>query len=154
MPFKKKRYTRSGKKKQSFKKRTIGGQKFIIKYARNVNKNIKTEEETKIKPIIELLPLPLSTLLMYDPNATVPSYIHYLVINIPNGILEKGDTVFTYNGPTPPPNTGTHYYIFKQYEQSVPIQINISNRSNFNETQFEINNTLNLKASNYFKVLS
>lgn len=150
MRFQKKRYTRSGKKIKTRK----GGQKLIVKYNTNVNQNIKTEEETQVQPKIELFKIPLSTLLVYDPNAILPSYIHYLVVNIPYGDIEKGQVIFSYKGPTPPPNTGTHKYIFNQYQQSQKIQVLINDRSKFNVKQFETMYNLNLKGTNYFVVVS
>lgn len=152
MAIQKKRYTRSGKRKTNKKQK--GGQLLKIQYNTNVNKNIKTKQETQKEPIIQLFPFELSTLLVYDPNAIVPSYIHYLVINIPNGDITKGHVVLPYVGPSPPSGSGTHQYIFNQYQQSQPMQVSIHERSRFNVKQFETMYNLNLKGSNYFSVVS
>ena len=80
---------------------------------------------------------------MYDPDAVVPMWLHYLVINIPNGDIKKGDVVIPYQGPSPPPNTGIHRYIFEQLEQSGSLSLNIKNRGGFDiDTFIEKNNLM------------
>ena len=96
-----------------------------------VNNSITTVKNTIVVPKITLSALKLSTLIMYDPNAIKPSYIHYLITNIPNGDISKGDTIFSYAGPSPPPNTGDHHYIFTQFEQMKPYSTSIQDRSSF-----------------------
>ena len=107
-----------------------------------VDNNIMTARNTSKQPTISLLPLKLSTLVMYDPDSsTPPSWLHYLVINIPNGDLSKGDVIIPYEGPSPPPGTGPHHYIFEQLAQTSPINTSIQDRSSFDINQFkQINN--------------
>jgi phosphatidylethanolamine-binding protein (PEBP) family uncharacterized protein len=133
-----------------------GGQYNIsIKYNTNIqNNSYKTRESTSFTPSIKLLNLPLSTLIMYDPDAIQPQYIHYLVTNISNGDISTGTTIFDYMGPAPPPNSGTHRYIFEQLAQENPIQVNMNERAKFDISQFKRKFNLNMRASKKFKVRS
>lgn len=61
------------------------------------------------------------SLIMYDPDAIKPSYVHW--ITGPHG------DVLPYQGPTPPPGTGVHRYIFalKKLQPQVPVKRNSQN---------------------------
>ena len=118
----------------------FGGNKLNIIYPSfTVNNTYSTKENTSMKPKIVLNPIKLSTFIMYDPDAIEPSWIHYLVINIPNGDISKGDEILSYKGPTPP--SGTHRYIFEQLEQSNPFTVSLR-RSGFNISKFRTNYNL------------
>lgn len=138
------------------RKHKKGGQYNIsIKYNTNIqNNSYKTKESTSFKPTIKLLNIPLSTFIMYDPDAIQPQYIHYLVTNISNGNISSGATVFDYMGPAPPVGSGTHRYIFEQLQQQTPIQVNINERAKFDISQFKQIYNLNTRASKKFKVRS
>jgi len=66
----------------------------------------------------------LYTLIKTDPDA--PSrkdpkfreWHHWLVVNIPGGSVEKGDTLSEYVGAGPPQDTGLHRYVYLIYKQS------------------------------------
>ena len=65
------------------------------------------------------------TLIMYDSKAVSPSgnHNHWLVINIPGnslitGDLNKGTTLLSYKGPSPPSGSGEHIYTFELYKQN------------------------------------
>lgn len=103
-------------------------------------------------PNIKLHPLRYSTLIMYDPDAVYPPYLHFLVINIQNGNIQSGDVIVSYNGPTPPPGTGTHRYIFEQYEQKSPFVFPTPERPKFNLDLFKKQHNLALKATKMFRV--
>lgn len=60
-------------------------------------------------------------LIMHDPDAIKGSYIHWIVSDIQNNDITKGITQLKYVGPSPPPNTGKHRYIFELYEQKSNI---------------------------------
>lgn len=127
-------------KKTRKTRKTKGGAKMIIQYPSfTVNNSQSTIEDTSMKPNILLAPLNLSTFIMYDPDAVQPQWVHYLVINIPNGDISKGDEVLSYNGPTPP--SGIHRYIFEQLEQTSPYQISIE-RAGFDIDTFRKQNAL------------
>lgn len=133
------------------------------------NNQTVQESQASSVPNIKLYPFRYSTLVMYDPDsvatranrtsfaskdpdATVPSYLHYLVINIKNGDIVSGDVIVPYVGPTPPPGSGTHRYIFEQLEQTSPFNIAGPERSKFDISNFKKMNNLALKASKMFRV--
>jgi hypothetical protein len=78
-----------------------------------------TVSSTQNKPIIILNvnPNKFYTLIMYDPNAINGTYIHWIEANITGNEIKTGYTILPYKGPSPPPNTGIHHYIFELYEQ-------------------------------------
>ena len=144
-------------KKRRTRKRRIrkGGGGLSISYGSyNVNDSITSIDATSKAPTITLLPLPLSTLIMYDPDAVLPTWLHWLVINIPNGDIKKGDIVLSYDGPAPPPNTGTHRYIFNQLEQTEPISITTQKRSKYNMDDFFKQYNLTSRAVKTFRIVS
>lgn len=82
----------------------------------------------------------LYTFLMSDPDATEPSYLHWLITNIPGEVpsLSEGETVVSYGKPSPP--SGIHRYIFTLYEQpSGSIMVTAPReRSNFQVANLEM----------------
>jgi phosphatidylethanolamine-binding protein (PEBP) family uncharacterized protein len=125
-------------KKQKTKKKG-GSNIFNVK---NVNK--------KNNPMITLLKKPLSLLIMYDPDAPDGTYLHYLLTNIPNGIITNGNTIIEYMPPSPP--SGTHRYIFEQYIQISNIDIVVNQRDNFDLKKFIENNNLKKIGQKIFRV--
>lgn len=63
------------------------------------------------------------TLMMVDPDALSRRFYifrevrHWLVMNIPESSVEKGDEVVEYRGSGPLITTGLHRYIFLVYKQ-------------------------------------
>jgi len=100
----------------------------------------------------------LVTLLMTDPDA--PSrenpvraeWMHWAVANIEAGDVSSGDTVVEYNGPSPPPGTGKHRYIFTAYAQTQGrIKVTApSGRNNFDSKAFASTHHLTALASTQF----
>lgn len=77
-----------------------------------------TKAQTQLEPIVYLQQADMKkryTLVMYDPDAPSPSFLHWLLVNIPGGLVTDADVVASYYPPSPP--SGTHRYIFKVYEQ-------------------------------------
>lgn len=81
------------------------------------------KDETSSSPVInfnDIIP-GYYTLVMSDPDAVNGEYLHLLMTNInvnPGGdLLYTGDIVVPYQGPNPPPGTGTHHYIFRMLRQ-------------------------------------
>ena len=87
--------------------------------------------ETKLKPSILITnPTDCYTLVMIDPDAGKQKpndprpgdsdryFLHWLVVNISGGDLASGRTVVSYKGPSPPPKTGKHEYMFLLYKQA------------------------------------
>ena len=54
---------------------------------------------------------------MYDSDAVVGDYVHWLVTNISENNVKNGINVISYKGPVPPSKTGKHRYIFELYHQ-------------------------------------
>ena len=76
----------------------------------------QTQTEPKIKLNVE--PNYFYTLIIHDPDAIGGTYIHWAIINITNNDVKTGNIIMPYKGPSPPPGTGKHRYIFSLYEQS------------------------------------
>ena len=76
-------------------------------------------EESSIEPIINLNYGPKSfyTLLMFDPDAVGGNKIHWLIVNITNNDIFRGDTIVKYKGPNPPKDSGKHHYVFSFFKQ-------------------------------------
>ena len=100
------------------------------------NNPIKNNEflqviETQNKPQIKL---DLDTenkylLIMYDPDAVLGTYIHWILSNIINNDASNGVNLIEYKGPAPPPKSGRHRYIFELYNQKKEnISINETER--------------------------
>ena len=118
------------------------------------NKKIKnndfiTPSNSQIKPKVKynFNMNKLYTLIMYDPDAINGTFIHWLVVNIKDDI-NNGKIILSYKGPSPPPKTGQHRYIFELYEQDKTI--NIESNLVDSERSISISNIKNkLNISNY-----
>jgi phosphatidylethanolamine-binding protein (PEBP) family uncharacterized protein len=93
---------------------------------------------------------------MTDPDAPTPSWLHWLVINIPGSIAEtvNGTTIAKYTPPSPP--SGRHRYIFTLYEQLASIMVKQleegESRGGFDTKEFESQNSLRKVKTVYFTV--
>ena len=119
----------------------------ILYGKRLVTKQFLSPKETSVEPSVSF---PADTnklyiLVMYDPDAVVGNYIHWLVTNIPGSNINGGKNIFEYNGPAPPKNSGTHHYIFKIYEQLTNNTINNNTINNNTINNNIINRTISLK---------
>ena len=136
------------------KTRKGGGLMRVVYPSFNVNNTTTNRNSTSHVPTVSLQNLNLSTFLMYDPDAVVPEWLHYLVINIPNGDISKGEVIISYEGPSPPPNTGIHRYIFEQLEQLEPLSLTIDKRGGFNRNTFVKTNNLMVRSKKSMRVPS
>ena len=94
------------------------------------------------------------TLIIWDPDAVEPSYIHALVIDIlsPKEIM-KGKFILPYTPPAPPPGTGVHRYYTGIFEQTKPISsLKPMKRSRFNLREFVKRHGLRLIHSSMYTV--
>lgn len=129
------------KKNKTKKNRQKGGGLFEVTYGSNkINGQLMKKEECIEPPIVKIANNgnngSLFTLVMKDPDAPGGNYLHWLVCNIENGILDKG--VVEYNGPNPPSShSHTHHYIFELYKQSAIIDC--SEYKDRNRSSFDIN---------------
>ena len=94
------------------------------------NNEFLKPSETQVQPQIKY-PFEnnkLYTLLMHDPDSIHGNRFHWIVINIVNDI-KNGDDLLSYTGPSPPPKTGMHHYIFELYEQDGSIDMKLEERN-------------------------
>lgn len=79
-----------------------------------------TQQQTAAAPKLtfsSLDPSQTYALLLHDPDAVQPSYIHWLITDIRAG-NEAGTTAVPYQGPKPPPGSApVHRYIFTLFVQ-------------------------------------
>jgi len=90
-----------------------------------------TQKEPEIR--IDTNKNDLYSLVMYDPDAVNGTYIHWILVNIKNNNIKTGTIILPYKGPSPPPNTGKHRYIFEIFEQ----------KEYLDKKQIERNNSIN-----------
>jgi phosphatidylethanolamine-binding protein (PEBP) family uncharacterized protein len=90
-----------------------------------LNNTFLKPSETQTAPKIKIMlkSSKLYLLIMYDPDAIVGTFDHWIVTNIVNQNIKDGLQLLPYMGPKPPPKTGNHRYIFELYEQK---ELNIS----------------------------
>lgn len=97
-----------------------------IKYGNKLIKNHVSllPSQSQYKPQIKftIFPNQVYTLIMYDPDAPVGDFIHWVVTNISKN-NKLGDTLLDYMGPSPPKGTGIHRYIFLLYRQRHVINV-------------------------------
>jgi phosphatidylethanolamine-binding protein (PEBP) family uncharacterized protein len=126
----------------------------LIQYGpKTIRKNLKnfSEAETSKQPLVSgLSDDKCYCLLMIDPDAGKQKpndprpgnsdryYLHWLIVNISGGDVSSGDTLVSYQGPTPPPGTGKHEYIFQLYEQPCGLTtgVTVKNRPNWSLQAF------------------
>ena len=115
-----------------------------------VNDEFLKPSETQIKPEIKfnLNSAKYYTLIMYDPDAVIGTFVHWLVTNINKNNINNGKPIFPYKGPAPPPNTGKHRYIFELYEQNDMTNEDLPNEKRSISIN-ELRNALKLSHYNY-----
>ena len=87
--------------------------------------------ETQPEPKVEWAPQPsLTTLLVWDPDATATSWVHWLVTNCKGSDPSSGTEVMPWAPPSPPAGTGRHRYLFGLFTHSSPVSISLSERGN------------------------
>jgi phosphatidylethanolamine-binding protein (PEBP) family uncharacterized protein len=93
-----------------------------------------TQQQTEDAPTLtvsSLDPTKSYALLMHDPDAVKPSYIHWLITSI-TAANKKGAPVIPYQGPSPPPGSApVHRYIFTLFVQP-PNFVVPTQRAGFN----------------------
>ena len=99
-----------------------------MKYAgREAANNLRRRANTLRAPDIrmdEAQPDKLYTIIIWDPDAPHdPSFLHWLVTNIPGGDISHGRVIQPYTPPSPPAGSGEHRYYVGLYEQSQRISV-------------------------------
>ncbi len=138
------------KRKQTRKQK--GGQALSVKFAgRNANGTRRNQANMKRPPTVSFQGRGLFTLLMWDPDAPASSWLHWLLVNIPDGSLDLGDTLVSYAPPSPP--SGEHRYYVSLYKQESRISPSVPNsRGNFNVEGFAAENRLTLLGQKMIRV--
>ena len=104
-------HTRRYRKGRRTRKQT-GGQNLRISYKGTpVQGQRMTVQQTAEKPNVKIPPG--HTLVLYDPDAVQPSYIHW--------IATAKESLVPYKGPAPPPGTGIHHYKFALVKGNIQV---------------------------------
>jgi phosphatidylethanolamine-binding protein len=132
---------------------------FTVSYNETVVKGQElSKAATKSEPSIALRldPRGMYTVLMSDPDAPNPSWLHMLVVNIPGATpsIVNGTPIARYAPPSPP--SGVHRYIFTLYEQPASIMVQPlqegETRGGFNVADFERRYSLRKLKTVFFTV--
>jgi phosphatidylethanolamine-binding protein (PEBP) family uncharacterized protein len=101
-----------------YNKRPIHNDEFL--------KVIETQKQPEIKLDVDITKTYL--LILYDPDAVVGTFIHWILTDIKNNNADSGKNLIKYKGPAPPYKSGKHHYIFELYEQKISNINQIKNR--------------------------
>jgi phosphatidylethanolamine-binding protein (PEBP) family uncharacterized protein len=108
---------------------------FAVRYG-TINLNQKSKKNiplmnTKQPPEVAIDPEGCYTLILVDPDAgegrgeeTGLYFLHWLVMNISGGLLERAKTIVSYFPPNPP--SGRHTYSFKLYKQDCSLTYSVN----------------------------
>lgn len=123
------------------KKRRQRGGTYSVTYAgREADGSLRPRSNTLAPPSIhypEADPEDLYSLIIWDPDAPHnPSYLHWLVMNIPADQIDRGSTILPYTPPTPPPCSGVHRYYVGLYKQPSQISVGQIKRTGFSIDSF------------------
>ena len=126
-----------------------------VTFHRPVDGGPFTMAQTRQAPIFSWSTMPRTstyyTYICFDPDSSVPSWIHLLIVNCRNNRTESGIAVLPWQPPAP--SSGTHRYIFGLYTHSYPMPTNpISDRGSFDVKGFIEKNGLKPVAGAYMKV--
>lgn len=109
---------------------------FSVQFAgKEANGTRRNRKNTLMPPTVTIRKKGLFTLLMTDPDAPAGNWLHWLVVNIPDGAVQKGKIITSYAPPTPP--SGVHRYYISLYKQESPIDMTVSERAAFDNSFFE-----------------
>lgn len=95
-----------------------GSQTFLLKHT-----PIEKGDATTPKVYYKAEPQELFTLVLYDPDAPVGTYLHWLMVNIQGNSLETGHELVSYMPPAPPAGTGAHRYFLVLLKQAGRIEV-------------------------------
>lgn len=139
--------TRRRRKQKRVTRRKVyqkGGSDISVQFqGKEAKGNLRARSETLVQPVVSWTQIPdtLYTVLMWDPDAPEPSWIHLLVINTPSANLSQGQTLLSYTPPTPP--SGIHRYFVTVYRQPQKLEISApAERGNFTVDEFVSNHRL------------
>ena len=129
--------TRKHRKNAKSTRRKQKGGAFSVQFqGKEAMGNVRPQNQTLEQPIVQWNAKSngLYAILMWDPDAPAPSWIHWFVVNIPGAQLSEGETLLSYKPPTPP--SGTHRYYVTVFQQPQHLTIYIpGERGNFSVPQ-------------------
>jgi phosphatidylethanolamine-binding protein (PEBP) family uncharacterized protein len=118
-------------------KNTEGGEISVYFQGKEAKGNVKPRNQTLLVPTVSWTTLPnaLYTLLIWDPDAPSPSYIHLFATNLRSPNLSTGQTLLSYEPPSPP--SGIHRYFTTVYQQKGTIDVPVpKSRAPFDVEEF------------------
>ena len=126
-----------------------------VAFHRPVDGGPFTTQQATLAPVFSWNTFPRSgtfyTYICFDPDASVPSWIHLLVVNCNTDSITSGHTLLEWQPPAPP--SGTHRYIFGLYNHTYSINTAaITDRGSFNVNEFIQKNGLKPVAGAFMKV--
>ena len=120
------------------KKRGGGASQYSVQFSgKEAAGNLRKRANTLSAPLVSFVADPpdeLYTIILSDPNSADPSYLHWLVINIPGERVAEGQAVVPYQPPNPP--SGTHNYYVDLYVQKEKLDFVAPGRTGFNIDDF------------------
>jgi phosphatidylethanolamine-binding protein (PEBP) family uncharacterized protein len=127
------------KKRSTTRRRRIqkGGEISVYFQGKEAKGNVKPRNQTLLVPTVSWTTLPnaLYTLLIWDPDAPSPSYIHLFATNLRSPNLSTGQTLLSYEPPSPP--SGIHRYFTTVYQQKGTIDVPVpKSRAPFDVEEF------------------
>lgn len=114
-----------------------GGEFSVMFQGKEAKGNLRSRSDTLAQPIVSWNAIPgkLHTVLMWDPDAPAKSWVHLFVINAPSSNLSQGQTLLSYEPPSPP--SGIHRYFLTVFQQPEKLDISSPNeRGNFDVNAF------------------
>ncbi len=147
--YKQKRKSRKNKQKG-------GNMEFNVSYNKiKIIGQLMNKNDCSIEPEISIADKSgLYTLVMRDPDAPGGNFLHWLVCNIKDGVIDS--SIVPYYGPNPPSShSHLHHYIFELYKQNE--MIDCSSYKDIERSSFDVNgmvskNGLKLVGSIFFVV--
>jgi phosphatidylethanolamine-binding protein (PEBP) family uncharacterized protein len=126
-----------------------------VRFDTLINGSLMTKEETQRRPTIEWTKPPgpgdFYTYICFDPDATIPSWIHLLVVNCTLADPNYGTEAFEWTPPAPA--KGTHRYIFGLFSHQYPVDTSaIRERGGFDVVAFVKENGMTPVAGSFMKV--
>jgi hypothetical protein len=94
----------------------------------------------------------LFTLMLTDPDAPQPEYLHWLIVNIPAFDPKQGDELLAWEPPRPPSGQ-THHYVFRVFSQNSRLGLAApATRLGFLSREFVAKNQLRPEVARAFRV--
>lgn len=120
------------------KKRGGGASQYSVQFSeKEAAGNLRKRANTLSAPLVSFVADPpdeLYTVVLWDPDAPNPSYLHWLIINIPGERVAEGQVLVPYQPPSPP--SGIHNYYVGLFVQKERLDFFAPDRTNFDIDDF------------------